>query len=94
MNTQHQKENQMDATISIMAVATIAHNDQDGKRVTLYTRSGDQNVWAAAEGEEPYRTDVDVDRLESAWSGPQWDLRLIESSPTKSYEIGRIVIDK
>jgi hypothetical protein len=52
------------------------------------------NVWAAAEGEEPYRTDVDVDRLESAWSGPQWDLRLIESSPTKSYEIGRIVIDK
>jgi len=85
MNTQHQKENQMDATISIMAVATIAHNDQDGKRVTLYTRSGDQNVWAAAEGEEPYRTDVDVDRLESAWYG-NFSKTLIVASPGRSLE--------
>jgi len=46
MNTQHQKENQMDATISIMAVATIAHSDQSvAGHIVQHDASGQGHCW-------------------------------------------------
>lgn len=64
-------------TANLKAVATIRHNDSDAiedRRVTLYTVEGDELVWAAAEGEEPYRTDVKVAQMHQAWAGRAWDL--------------------
>lgn len=58
------------------AIGTICHSDHDpaeGIRVTLYRVDGSDCVWAAAEGEEPYRTDVPLGRELQAWHGPQWD---------------------
>lgn len=59
-------------------IGTICHSDHkpsDGVRVTLYMVDGDTNVWASAEGETPYRTDVPVGRESQAWHGPDWDYR-------------------
>lgn len=63
------------------AIATIKHNDsRHTDRVTLYVVGGSPWVWAQAEGEEPYETDVAVDGIESAWSGPEWDLQIDEDA--------------
>lgn len=57
-------------------IGSICHSDHDpseGVRVTLYRVAGDDRVWAAADNEEPYPTDVNVGRESQAWHGPQWD---------------------
>jgi len=55
--------------------ATINHNTDESKRVTLYDNDG--IVWASSEtdGEEPYNTSVETERAPSAWGGDEWDYR-------------------
>ena len=56
-------------------IASIRHNDGDSAgRVALY-QGPDGYVWAAAEAEAVYRTDVLLAGISLAWSGPAWDLQ-------------------
>lgn len=71
----------VDSRGDLTPIGSICHNDHDpdeGVRVILYRMSGDDQVWAAAEGEEPHRTDVNVGGESTAWGGPQWDLQIAE----------------
>lgn len=60
------------------ALATILKNDSKTERVTLYEMPGDENVWAAGRDEEPYRTDVPLDRIGTAWGCESWDLEFCD----------------
>ena len=57
------------AEADMTTIGTICHSDHDpadGVRVTLYRKDGDDRVWAAADNEEPYATDVIVGRESQA----------------------------
>src|SRR5690606_34462004 len=71
---QRQRSYEM-ATETTTRIGTIKHNERED-RVSLYRVEGDPNVWAAADDEEPYRTDVPLDGVGTAWGDPVWDLQL------------------
>lgn len=63
----------------MQAIATIKHNDPSRTdRVTLYRADDSNLVYAAADDETPYETDVTIDHISDAWGGPEWDLQTIE----------------
>jgi hypothetical protein len=57
---------------ALSAIGTIAHSCKPGVRVTLY-EGDDGFVWAAAPGEDVYKTDTPIGREASAWHGREWD---------------------
>lgn len=57
-------------------IGTIKHSWRTDLRVTLYA-GADGMVWAGDDTGGKYATDVPLDRVATAWSGPEWDLELV-----------------
>lgn len=60
-------------TSDLEAIGTIEHSDgPEAGRVTIYADPDGGCFWAAADGEQPYQTDVEPGHEATAWSGI-WD---------------------